>query len=368
MVSFAPTPSQALTPHPNFNKAAFMAARPDISNAGFDFDTWYQLAGQNETPTQFQPYIEQTQAVPGSIGGGVVPMTVEPLHQFEKSGLTALGQPERRPELEQVSKYLADMMRNQQTVSPEALQYMDEAAQMFRQSARPVTMQEAQDVANPYADVLQERLTQQGERARQKILARQGTRGASSFGDTSSGTEMGFLQEELQRGRGDIDFKTYESALSRIAGDRGRVNQAGQGLGNLGTGRQNITTSGIGAGVNLADALFGAGTGITDLQRHEASDQITAGRDIRGYNQGILDLISGDIIGRQQFEPAQIAQIQSLLDIFKSGVGTSQTPGVNTLQQIGGGLTALSPFAGELAKQYGGSSSSGVYLDDLDLY
>lgn len=269
--------------------------------------------------------------------GGVVPMTVEPLHQFERDALTQMANPPSygQGSVAQANQALQQMM-GQPTVNPLAQQYLEQAGEFTRQGAAPVTLEEAQGVANPYAQALQDRLTQQGERARAEILARQGRRGASSFGDTATGEEMGFLQEEMSRGRSDIDFKTYESAFDRLMRQRELSQRAGGTLGQLGSAAQGVTASGAGIGLQRAGALYNAGMGMTDLGRMINQDRLQAGRTIRDYNQRVSDLVASDILGQQQFEPQQLAQIQSLLDIYKSGTSSQQTPGANTLQQLGG--------------------------------
>ncbi len=336
MVSFAAPATSG-----NFNQAAFLESRPDIQPHGFD--AWYNQYGQHEDPSQFEGFYSDV---------GVQPMDIEPLHQFERQAYTSMGQPERRPEMEQASQYLQQMMRRP-TVSPQAVGLLGESADMYRSGAAPITMEEVEAQRSPYADALKSRLTQSGERARANILARQGTRGAASFGDTETGEEQGFLQEELLRKDSDIDAQTYDDAFNRLIQQREMQRQSGAGMGSLGTAAQGITSSGISSGISMADALYGAGSGITKLGMTEADRQLAAGQGIRGYNQGVLDRVSSDIIGQQNFAPQQIANIQSLLDFYKSNTDTSSTAGASTIQRLGGAATSAAPFADQLQEYLG---------------
>lgn len=273
--------------------------------------------------------------------GGAVPMTLEQLHQYERESLQEMARPPAygKGSIGQANEYLQAMI-NRPTINPMAEQYLQQAGEMVRGGSAPLTMQEVEELRNPYAQALQDRLTQQGERARAEILARQGRRGSASFGDTATGEEMGFLQEELGRQRSDVDFKTYESAFDRLQRQRELQARGGSAMGQLGSAAQGLTASGAGIGLQTSGALFGQGMGMTDLGRTINQDRLRSGQYIRGYNQQLADLMASDILGQQRYEPQQLATIQSLLDIYQSGTGQTMTPGANTLQQLGGLATA----------------------------
>lgn len=294
---------------------------------------------------QLQSDINAYNAQPPS-AGAFVPATIEPLHQYTKAGLTAMGEPPAygQGSMTMANQYLQNLMQNTPAVNPMATQYMGEAGNLVRGSAAPITMQDIDTLRNPYSQALQDRLTEQGNQARQAIMASQGLRGGRSFGDISQGRRESYLDAEVLRGRQDIDFKTYESALSNMQAQRNRELQAGGQMGQLGTSAQGITTSGINNALGISSGVFGAGQRLTDVGRQTAQDKIDAGEMIRRYNQAINDQIAGNILGASNYAPQQLKTVQDLLSIYQSGSNyqPQQTP--STLSQIGG----LAQFGGGL--------------------
>jgi hypothetical protein len=322
----------------NFNQQAFMQARPDIANAGLDFNTWYNAYGKNEDVNQFQPYIESA---------GVVPMTIEPMHQFEKQAYTQTSQQQLSPYMAQASGFLSNML-NQPTVNPLATQYMGDAASLTQRGAAPIAFNEVEAMRNPYAAAEKESLNEAGRQARAAMLARQGTRGAASFGNTAMGTEKGYLESELGRNLANVDYRSYNDAYERLLKERGLSLSGGANLGNIGTATQGLTSSGAGIGRGIAGSLYDAGAGQVDAQRTLTADLLAAGQGIRGFNQGMLDYVARDTLGSQNYTPTQIATINSLLDIYGSQTGSQNTAGTSSLERIGGLLTTASPFIEKL--------------------
>jgi len=335
MVSFT-TPTSG-----NFNQQAFMQSRPDIANAGLDFNTWYNAYGKNEAVDQFSPYIQS---------GGVTPMTVEPLTDFEKQGYLQAASQVERPEVQQVSNYLQGVMNTPQ-VSGQAMGYMGDAASFLRQGAAPITFNEVQDFRNPYSQALQDNLTEEGRKAQAAIIARQGSRGGASFGNAMMGTQRGELDAGLARGRTNIEYQTYNDAMANLLKQRALQQSAGGSFGNLGTATQGIQSAGTATGMNAASNLFDLASGATDMARTRTSDLLGAGRDIRGYNQAILDMVSKDILGQQNYEPQQIATLQSLLDAYKSNTSSGGVPAQNGLQTAGGIGTLVGGWLGNESLQ-----------------
>jgi hypothetical protein len=286
-------------------------------------------------PTQPNPY-----------EGGIVPGTIEPLHQFTKAGLMEQGQPPAYGggSMVMANQYLQNLMQNTPAVNPLATQYMTEGGNMTRGSASPITMQDIEGVRNPFSQALQDRLTEQGQQARAEIMSAQGMRGGRSFGDISQGRRDSYLDAELLRGRQDIDYKTYESAINQMQQQRNRELQAGGQMGQLGAAAQNVTTSGFNNALGAADAVFGAGRQLTDVGRQRANDQINAGEMIRVYNQSVNDQIGANILGAANYEPQQLKTVQDLLSVFQSGTSYSPQSTPSTLGQIGGAATALGGY------------------------
>jgi hypothetical protein len=303
----------------------------------------------------------QTQTNPYQ--GGVVPMTVEPLHQFEQAGLTQLAQPPAygQGSMTMANQMLQQMMQNPQQAianytNPMATQYMQRAGDVTGQAINPITMQEIEGFRNPYASAMKARLNEQGERARAAIMANQGVRGARSFGDTSQGVRQGMLDQEMLSKGSDIDYNTYESSLQQLNTMRDRMMQGGSQFGNLGTQAQGISSSAMQSALGGMGQLFGAGQQLTEVGRQTAQDKLGAGNYIRTYNQGVNDMIGNDILASIQDNPNKMAQVMQLLEGFKSGTTTTSGGGANSLQQLGGLATA----GGGLLDYLGNTSVSGA--------
>jgi len=259
--------------------------------------------------------------------------------------LQAAGQTER-PEVQQVSDYLRGVMQTPQ-VSGQAMGYMGDAASYLKQGAAPITFNEVEAFRNPYSQAMQNRLTEEGEKLRAAIVAKQGSRGGASFGNAMMGTQRGELDAGLARSAADIDYKTYTDAMDNLLKQRALQQSAGGSLGNLGTATQGIQSAGAETGMRAAGGLFNLASGATDMSRTRTSDLLGAGRDIRGYNQAILDMVSRDILGQQNYEPQQIATIQSLLKPYESNTGSTNTGGSNALQTASGLLGGLGGWLGQ---------------------
>lgn len=296
--------------------------------------------------------------------GGVVPMTVEPLHQWEQAGLTQMAQPPAygQGSMTMANQMLQQMMANPQATAaqytnPMATSYMSRAGDVTNMAINPITMSEVEGARNPYSQALKSRLTQEGERARAAILANQGMRGARSFGDTSQGVRQGMLDQEMLSKSSDIDYNTYRDAQAMLENLRNRQLSGGAQFGNLAGQAQGITNSAFGNAFTGASALFGAGQNLTELGRQTAQDKLGAGQYIREYNQGVNDMIGNDILASIQDSPQKMSQVLSWLQSFGSNTGPTAAPtGANSLQQLGGLATA----GGGLLDYLRGSSGGGV--------
>lgn len=283
---------------------------------------------------------------------GVVPMTVEPLHQWEKSGLAALaGLGNNGAQLTGTAiQKLQELLTNPQTaattyIDPNATKYTGQAAEAMQAGRAPVTLDEVLGIANPFAEALKTRLNESGAAARAAITANQGMRGGRSFGDISTGMRLGSLDKEMLSKSGDIDFQTFEQALAQINAARGRDITVGSGLGSLAGLTQDIFTSGLSGAGTAASKLYGTG-------REGIQDQITAGTAIRDYNQGINDQIGNNIIASQNDEAQKIQDALRLIEQMTGNV-QYQTP-QNSLTKAGG----IASVAGGLLGKLSGASTS----------
>ena len=272
---------------------------------------------------------------------GVVPMTVEPLHQWEKSGLSGLasvgqgGAAASQAAMNQFSTMLSNPQSFAQLyTSPYFKQYLDSASGALADGTKPVTMEEIQEVANPYADHLKTQLSEEGERARAQITAALGNRGARSFGDTVSGNRLSAVDKSVIDGMGDINYKIFQDALGQVNTNRNRSFNAANGYQGLAGLSQQGFGNAIGLGIDGASRQF-------DMGRTALSDTIDAGKYVRSYNQGINDQIGSEIKASQNQD---ITNLQTMVDLIMRAYGGGSSMPVekaNSLQQVGAGLTGL---------------------------
>lgn len=289
--------------------------------------------------------------VAGTAGGSFVPMHVDPLHQFEKNALQEMANPGALDggSMGQANQYLQQLLKNLQPTNPnadklnrQAVDYSTQAGGLVNQSVQPITIDEVEERRNPYAAALKDRLKESGAIARQEIQATQGLRGGRSFGDVSQGRRESYLDAELHRGRGEIDYRTYDDAYNQLQAMRNRQSQGGNIMGNLAQGAQGIASSGANTAIGAANSLFNAGRRMTSVGRDNQQQALSAGRYIRRYNQGINDMIANNILASIADDPSRINQVLQMLAGFGSGQQNVLIEDPGTLRQVGGGLTALS--------------------------
>lgn len=304
--------------------------------------------------------IQAAPAAPqGPSGAGVVPATAVPMHQYEKAGLQSLANP----------NYLGGglmggavgMLQEMQAdpaafaakyTNPQATKYMTQAGEYTAGGAKPITLEEVQGVANPFAGALKNRLTESGEIARAAIKANQGTRGARSFGDTVQGMREGALDKELLSKGSDIDYQTFADATGLVERMRDRGLSAGGQFGNLATAAQGITSNAREGGLGGISALFQAGQTARSNQIENFRNQVEAGKYIRDYNQNVSDQIGNDILAEQEYPLNNLKNVLALLESFKSGTGGA-TPKANSLETAGGLANILSPIADRIGMSGG---------------
>ncbi len=237
----------------------------------------------------------------------VMPVTIEPLHQYERAGLTGLGTNTpasiRASGIDPRTEQLLDRFS----------QMSDEAAGMIRAGTGGFDQAEFDQYRNPYTEQVTnrsvDRLTSQAKEMRANLLRTMASnRGNATFGDLYGAQRMGDIDKELLQKSGDIIAQgnegAFSNALAALQNRRARQLQGGQIL--SGTGGQFINAAGTAQ--NIAGAGFEQG--MQGLQ-----GQLGAGQYIRNYNQGVSDLAFQNYMQPQMDENA-------VLDSAVSGYNT----------------------------------------------
>jgi hypothetical protein len=337
-------------------------ANAAISGAGLD-DAFarFQVAQGGITDAGT---INQINAVPQGAGRGVVPMTTEPLHGYEKTGLNQLAN-QNTGNFQQVLAQLQAMNANPQGTAanytnPNATRFMDAAGSATSAGLAPVTAEQIQGQANPYAAGMKTNLNEAGQRARAMLTANQGVRGARSFGDTSTGQQLGAIDAETLKGGREIDYNTFETARDQLNTERNRSIQGGGQFGQLATGAQGITSDALRSALA---GLTGSGAAASDafnISRTAAQDTLGAGGYIRKYNQGINDKLESDILAEGNYSKQNLNDIIAQLNAaFGGGTSYSNTPTANNYQigsQLAGTLAEL--IANNSANKGSGTTSN----------
>jgi hypothetical protein len=212
----------------------------------------------------------------------VMPVTVEPLHQFERAALTKLGT--ATPESIRAGG-----------IDPRTGQFLDrfgqmtdEAAGMIRGGTQGFDQAEFDSVYNPYTkDVTNrsvERLSEQAQNMRANLLRTTASnRGNASFGDLYGAQRMGDIDKELLSKSGDViaqgNQQGFATALQALEERRKRQLQGGQTMAGAGGNFINAAST----AQNIANSGFEQGMNTTNAQ-------VGAGGYIRNYNQGVSNL------------------------------------------------------------------------------
>lgn len=343
--------------------AADQARQAAIRQAGYtgEFgkggaDAWLtQNFGSTKTPVAGQVQ----QGLPQNFGSA--PMTVEPLNQWQKEAMQSIANPGMlggggmQDSIAQLKQFLANPLAGAaRFTNPMATQYLTQAGQVANQAAAPITQGQVQEFANPFAQSLIDKLNESAGAAQASITARQGMRGAASFGDTVQGQRMGAIDRGRVQGESDIRYKTFQDALSALQNQRGQQIQVAGTLGNLGTGAQNVTQSATSQALTGTGQLFNAGQAATQQGFETLKNKLAVGNQLQSYNQGVNNLIGQDIQNQQGFEGNQISQLINMLQKYGGGA-SSVVPSSNALG-TGGNIATI--IAG-LLKSQGGTPSNG---------
>lgn len=280
-----------------FDANYYLQNNPDIMQVaqglGGDLGTWalnhYLNYGQKEgrlaSPTT---------------GGGVQPLTIEPLNEWQRDALTQMSQGTTAG-----NDLLAAITGQLQTVQ-------DQLSQVSQPRTPEQLNADIQTLINPYQSQVVDSTVQQisdaGEKARARILAATGGR------DTSS---AGVQLSELDR--------NIANAIAQATGDL--MSSGYTNAGQLATGLYDINAN---TGVNSARTLASLPaitSGVAQTQRNFALGDIqnllSAGNTVQSQNQRILDAITGQYQAQDQYD---LDMVQALANIL-GGIPTSGSAG-----------------------------------------
>ena len=318
-----------------------------------------QVAPQNGTTaySQAPTATVQPSSIPPQYQGGVVPMTAEPLHQWEKSALTgqASGVPMGGANIDAASNLANNFNQEvRRATNPLATEYMQKAGGMLEGVGGPISAADIEQYFNPYQQNVEQaalgRLDEYGKKARAALVANLGERGSRSFGDTSTGVRLSGLDQELLSKAGDISsgllYQGWQDALGQANTDRGRQVTGAQTYGNLGQQTQGITNSAADTVMSRINAMVSAGQTQNTMGRTALDDQLTAGNYVRNYNQGINDFIGQESAASNNSQADRTKELLALLNTLSGGQGYAPT--TNSAQQIGGLLQAGAGVVGSM--------------------
>jgi len=290
-----------------------------------------------------------------TVQGGGIPLSAEPLHQWEQTALSRTANPGMLGGggMEQGQQLLKDFAANPQEfisrfTNPMASQYLQQAGTAFTGANAPVTGEEIKARMNPFQqEVIDTSLAQQSQaaqKAKAALLKNLGTRGAAGFGSTISGTQLGEMEagnvrDAASLGAG-LRYQGFNDALGQVNTERNRGVQVGSGFGNLGTQAQNVTASAAGLGTGTAGSLFDTGNVMTNQGYNTLDRMLGAGKYVRDYNQGLATAAEQEMMDAQNFPMTQAQNVLNLLQGVRSGA-TQATPATYTPSRTGAVLSAL---------------------------
>lgn len=341
-----------------FNEAAYLAANPDVAAA---VEAGFFPSGRDH----FEAFGAQEGRSPDPNATGVRPLTVEPLNRFERDAITGLtdltptrAQAGADAALMQALGIGADV--------PLVGNFISQAGDLVQRATREPTANEfAREIEvfmNPFQEQVVDRATRRVNediaRRAAEIRARRAGTGAQSFGDTALGTQLGLLEEEGVRTRGDITantlFQGFLEAVGQRNTDRSRQIQGAEALNNL-------FAAGSGAGLEAARAAANISGGIEGLRRTQLLDALGAGGVVRQLNQRQIDELVNNLAAQQGFRGQQIDALGNRLGMFmNTGIGGSTQPSIGgrigqAAQAIG--LASGSDAFSNLFNSFGGAPS-----------
>lgn len=307
---------------------------------------------QANTTTGYQPG-----SAPSGYQGGVVPITNVPLHQFERDALIGLSDATHGGLLEQAREMAAQQGRDPQGTAArytapgvqDALNSMNSA---IGRGSSAFTGADVEQYFNPYQKYIEDRLTDEGAKARARLMGDQGrggTRGA--FGSTAFGTALGGLEEDLNRNLGELLYRGYSDAQALAQNQKNRELQGAQLYGDRAGIGQDVFGSALGYGRQATQDLFNQANQYQTGRTQALQGRLGAGQYIRDFNERQANQLNSEINRRINMTPDRIGFTANTLQTFPRA---QQSPtgqvGSNTLSQIGG----IGMSAGSLIDQLGG--------------
>lgn len=279
----------------------------------------------------------QPAPIADNFSGGVVPLNVVPMNQWEQTALTKAAQGinpaqvQRDPYAEQFLSGISGLA--------------NQATTMAQNAASPITAADIQKFQDPYEEqVIQNAmgdLSSQAQDVYAQLLKNAGTKGAASFGSTMTQRPLSQLNEDTIKASGDLSARLrsqgYGQALGAAFDERGLMGRgattigqlAGQ-MGGLAAGAQNIGLSAAG------------------LQQANIADQLQAGQTLRDFQQGQSDVAYGDLLAEQGFPMTRATQLANFVPSLAGNVQNVpyfQPSGTaTTLGKIAAGANVLGSF------------------------
>jgi len=191
----------------------------------------------------------------------------------------------------------------------------------IQQAAAPIGASQISQYLNPYQSYVTGEIARQGQMMQNQLAAQ--AVGAGAFGGGREGVQQAELQNRTLEAMGRAQQAGFNTALGAAQRQQQVGLSAGQQLGQMGLGQQQMAQADI-------NQLFNAG----GVQRQLAQQALDAQR------QSTL---------QQQYEPYQRAEFLANLYAAgpktQSGVTMGTTPGTNPLaQSVGTGIAAFSAF------------------------
>jgi hypothetical protein len=269
-------------------------------------------------------------------GQGAMPVGIEPLHQFERNALTALGNPTSIAAMG-VNPLSSTFLQNIE-------KYGNKADAALKAGMKGFDLKEVQQYFNPAQEAVTNRavsrLTDRAKSLQEDMMHRLSQRGSATMGDLFGAQQMGKIQEELVKSTGDIEaqgaYQNWIDAIGSMFQNRSNALAAG----NVYAGMMNPMANAANTAQGVQNqALQG---GLTMLGAQQA-----AGQRIQGFNQGVADIALQNYMNQRNFPNTITQQAFGTFGVLSNPSLIAQTPlgNSNTGSAIGSALGGLGGFA-----------------------
>lgn len=310
----------------------------------------------------YQPGVNPNAAMYPQFNSGVVPLTVNPIHQFSREALTSLSDP-NTPRSGGMT-LMAQQMLQRLGSDPQgfAAQYrdprvntaLDSMGGQLEYAGSQVGQDDVDAYMNPYqkqvVDAYKDEWTDLGNRARAAIMSRTGD--SRAFGSSSQALQFSELANDMGRqgstAIADLLYKGYGDALNQANTQRNRALQVAGGYGSQASMAQDTFANAMGLGGNVIGGFADLGNQIRGNTLGNLQNQMKSGQYIQDYNQRVADLVGGEIGRVTQNTPTRLSELAGYLGQFQpTQQQWQQRP--NSLQKIG----ALAGAAGQFGAGLG---------------